>query len=159
RTGYTPWGCTSSCTTRAGRSACRWRSSAATGGGNAAPFRARRPPGAWGGDAAQRRGQVRERRRTRVVRPLVARAAPGVRVLEDQLFTCWHAKTSRGARRLHQLAQVGAVTIDIGGRLCLGRAHQQRMAEFGEVSRQIEPAEDAAAAQALEQRRHRTVEL
>src|SRR6202165_3259442 len=81
------------------------------------------PPGERGWPhTAQLRGQVRERRRTRVARPLVARAAPGVRVLEDQLFTCWHAKTSRGTRRLPHLAQVCAVTIDIGGSLGLGRA-------------------------------------
>src|SRR2546423_10181664 len=41
----------------------------------------------------------------------VARAAPGMRVLEDQLFRHRHAKTSRGARRLHHLAQAGAVAV------------------------------------------------
>src|SRR5947208_3131881 len=74
-----------------------------------------------------------------------------------------HASTpcpwDSGARRLHHLAQAGAVAVDIGAGLGLGRAHQQRIAEFGEVSGQIEPTEDAAVAQALEHRRHRTVEL
>ena len=55
-------------------------------------------------------------------------------------------RASGGARRLHHLAQACAVTLDVGRRLGLGGAHQQRMAELRVVRGQIQSADDAPGA-------------
>jgi hypothetical protein len=55
--------------------------------------------------AALRRRQVGERRGARMVRPLIARAATRLRVLEDDLVGYGHAKAPRGVWRKAQRPQ------------------------------------------------------
>ena len=52
----------------------------------------------------------------RILRPLIARAAPGARVLEDHLLGRGHGGglVSGGTRRLQRLGQGAAVTLDVG---------------------------------------------
>src|SRR6516225_8459039 len=68
-------------------------------------------------------------------------------------------QTSGGAHALQRLTEGAAVAIDVGTGLGLGGAHQQRVAELGVIGAEVEPAEDSAAHERLEDRRDRTVEL
>src|SRR5438132_8885889 len=56
-------------------------------------------------------------------------------------------RSSGGTRRLHRLGELRTVTLDVGRGLGLGRAHQQRVAELGEVSREVRSEEHTSELQ------------
>ena len=146
-------GCTSSCTTPAGRSACRWRSSAATGACSGAPPAARRPPAA----AAAARGAAPRESRSRPAggqRPL-RRRRRGRRASSSKISCSrmWQrprvrlrprrALHRRRASARHSVAMSSAVRVSVA-------QTSSAVAEFRVVARQVEAADDAARRERLE---------